>query len=703
MGVILGTAAYMPPEQAKGKSVDKRADIWAFGVVLYEMIAGKRPFEGETVSDLFASVIAKEPDFQTIPEPPRSIVEKCLRKDPRRRWRDIGDVRMALDENPAPASAPAQSRSNALAFAVAAVFAAVALVTSIALWRATRPVDHLPERFDLPFSTEAAVYNAPALSPDGTKIAYLGRLADRNLGLHVRRLDQPSSAPLQGTGDAAYPFFSPAGDWIGYSADGALYKIQTGGGLPIHLTDVSDFRGGSWGDDGNIVYASSNGPLLQIPATGGKPEPVTQLGAGESTHRWPQVLPGSDLILFSEAKSSNFLHATAQIWSRKAHRAKILADNALYPRYAASGHLLFLRDNQLYAAPMSLSRMELTAAAAPILENVGDDLLRGTGAFAVSQSGTLAALTLKGNSPGMGMFTLEADGKTELMDPVFGVEMRLNRAGDRVAFITAGATSRIVISEPGLRQSSAHDFAPDPPFLPTWHPDGRHIVFGTVGKPRVYWARADGSGEASVLLEIPGQSNLLPNSFSPDGRTLVFTANSRDAGPHLRTVQLDLTDPDHPKAGTPQPLDQSPDPEAAGILSPDGHWLAYFAHPAGQRSEIYVQPFPPTGAKWKISEGIWAASAIAWARDLRELYYLGPDLRIMAASCTTKNGGFYADRARVWSQTRIEGSYPQAFDMSPDGKRAVVCLPAELKDQPAHLTFILNCFDELRRRAPASK
>ena len=699
-GAVLGTAAYMSPEQARGKNVDKRPDIWAFGVVLYEMIAGRRPFEGETVSDVVAALIAIEPDFEVLPDPPRSVVRKCLRKDPRRRWRDIGDVGMALEESPPDAPPPRPVKKTALPLVLAAIFAVTAIAALAALWRSTRTVTHPAQRFDLPFSSEAAVYNAPALSPDGARIVYLGRLADGNLGLSVRDLDQTTAKPLEGTDNAQYPFFSPDGEWIAYFADGALKKIRAEGGVPVPLCDAPDPRGGSWGDDGNIVFTPvTTAPLLQVPSGGGTPEAVTELKNGEITHRWPRVLPGSDLIVFSSNHGLTLPNSDVQLWSRKAHRAKLIYSRAMSPRYVSSGHLLWLRDGVLFAAPMSLSRLELAGDPAPILENVENDGLRGTGNFDVSQTGTLVALTAEGNARGMSLFWLEASGKSELLADGFGAHFRLAADGKRGIFDAfEGTSSKPWVFESGGRPSM-RNFAADVPYLPVWNPDGKHVVLGTA-QGKLYWARADGSGQTAVLLTFPDTTNVEADSFSPDGATLVFSAISRDTGLDLWTVKLDRSDPDHPKAGTPKPLIRTPDLEREGMISPDGHWLAYYAAESRQRGEVYVQPFPVTGAKWKISEGAWQLPSIAWARDTHQLFYLGADARIMVVSYAVKDGSFYADRARVWSEKRIDGSSPRAFDISPDGKRAIVCLPAEQKDQPpAHLTFILNFFDE-RRRAP---
>jgi Tol biopolymer transport system component len=705
-GAVLGTAAYMSPEQARGKTVDKRADIWAFGVVLYEMIAGKRPFEGETVSDVVAKVIASDPNFEILPDPPRSIVEKCLRKDPRRRWRDIGDVAMALDESPPAALPPRAPQYSRLPFVAAAIFCAIAIIVSIALWRATRAVEQPAQRFDLPFSSEAAVYNAPALSPDGTKIAYLGRLADGNIGLQVRHLDQAAAKPLEGTDNAVYPFFSPDGEWIGYFANGALLKINAEGGASVRLADASDPRGGSWGDDDRIVFTPAlQIPLMEISATGGAMKRVTELAPGEFSHRWPRVLPGSDLIAYVAGSSMDWTRASAQIWSRKAHAAKTLQANALAPHYSPSGHLLWIHDRTLFAAPLNLARLELSGPSAPVLQDVETDGLRGGGAYDVSLSGALAALTSRGNTSGIGVFSLQPDGATELLADGQGGHIRYSPDGKHVLWDTLadGRASRVLIYDFARAHSTILNLTSEPPFLPIWTPDGRHLAFATAGG-RVYWARADGSGEPQLLFVTPGQMNDDVDSFSPDGRTLVFTAESHETKADLWTVSLDLADPDQPKAREPKPLIRTPDVEREGVISPDGKWLAYYAAESGHRGEVYVQPFPLNGAKWRISDGAAPEYSIAWARNARELFYESSDSRIMVVGYAVKDGAFSAEQPRPWSEKRIDGSYPRAFDMSPDGKRAIVFLPSEQKNRPpVNLTFVLNFSDELRRRAPVGR
>jgi Tol biopolymer transport system component len=377
--------------------------------------------------------------------------------------------------------------------------------------------------------------------------------------------------------------------------------------------------------------------------------------------------------------------------------------DAMLPGYAPSGHLLWLRDRVLFAAPLDLRRLELTGPPAPVLEDVETDALRGGGGYTVSPSGVLAALTSRGNTSGVGVFSLEPNGKTELIADGQGGHLRFAPDEKRVVFDTLAdaRASRVLVHEFAGARNAILNLTQETPLLPIWTPDDRHFAFATAGG-RMYYARSDGSGEPHLLLATPGQSN--PDSFSPDGKTLVFDEESRDTGFDLWTVALDLSDPERPKAGTPQPLIRSADLEREGVLSPDGHWLAYYAAEPGHRGEIYVQPFPLTGAKWRVSDGAWPQYSLAWSRNSKKLFYLASDSRIMALSYVVKDGSFSADKARVWSETRIDGSYPRALDISADGKLAIVFLPSEQKNQqPVHQTFILNFFDELRRRVPAKK
>jgi serine/threonine-protein kinase len=304
-GMILGTAAYMAPEQARGKPVDKRADIWAFGVVLYEMLTGKRLFEGEDLTEILASVVKDRPDLSGVPAEARRLLERCLEKDPKKRLRDIGDMELLLGaETPAPAPSKTASPSGRLAWIAAGTMATVAAVALWAPWRSEKPVDRPLVRLEVDLGADVwlpapgAGRGSVAISPDGTRLAYVSGTPTK---LFTRRLDQPKATELPGTQDASAPFFSPDGQWVGFRAGSKLNKISVEGGAVIPLMGgISSFAGACWGEDGNIVANLAYGKgLLRIPAGGGAPETVAGLGSGEIGLDTPQILPGGKAILFA--------------------------------------------------------------------------------------------------------------------------------------------------------------------------------------------------------------------------------------------------------------------------------------------------------------------------------------------------------------------------------------------------------------------
>ena len=375
VGWIMGTVAYMSPEQARGQPVDKRADIWAFGVVLYEILTGKQAFQGATTTDILAAVVKGEPTLDALPAHLRPVIERCLRKDPRKRWRDVGDVRIALEEGIQVAEAPANLRSW-LPWAAASILTVALIIAGIALWRATRPVQHSMMRLSVDLGQSVSIQtNSGAnviVSPDGTRLVFASKGPDGEARLSTRLLSQPQATPLSGTegarGDA---FFSPGGDWIGFFADGKLKKISVQGGAPVTLCDALNPRGASWGDDGNVVFAPNiRGGLVRVSSNGGTPQSVTELMAGEVTHRWPQVLPAAKGLLFTAANTPNYENASIDIQSLKGALRKTLHKGGSYGRYVPSGHLVYIHQGALFARAFDLDRMEVTGPAAPILDDV---------------------------------------------------------------------------------------------------------------------------------------------------------------------------------------------------------------------------------------------------------------------------------------------------------------------------------------------
>jgi serine/threonine-protein kinase len=717
-GMILGTAAYMSPEQARGKPVDKRSDIWSFGVVFYEILTGRQLFGGgETVTDTLASVVKDTPDLTALPPSTpaniRRLLDRCLRKDVKTRLRDIGEARVFLDEPAAQIQAPARHRWMPWALLGAAALLAIGLAGL--LWRATRPAALRPLiRMNVEIAPDmplerAAAGNMLALSPDGARLAVTLRGADGKVRLYTRLLNQSQVTPLAGTENASYPFFSPDGDWIGFFADGKLKKIAVEGGAVVTLCDAPLGRGASWGDDGNIIAAlNSTAVLSRIPSAGGTPAPVTKLNAGERTHRWPQVLPGSQAVLFTASGSTgSYDDANIDVVSLQTGERKTVHHGGFSPRYlptsAGAGHLIYLHQSTLFAVPFDPGHLAATGAPAPILEDVSSNTAAGGDfAFAGSPngSGTFVYLAGKGQI-GWSISWVDRSGKTEPLHAPPGVyaTLRFSPDGKRLAFsIGSGQGTDIWVKDLDRDTPSRLSFLSGTNRNPVWTPDGKNIVFqsANAAAPGLYWVRSDGSGETQRLTD--GNPGETPYSFSPDGKRLAFYQRGNGDSADIFTALVE-GDAAHPKLGKPELFLGTPFGEFNPAFSPDGRWLAYLSDESGT-GEVYVRPFPGPGGRWQISTG--GGIFPVWSRDGRELLFETPDRRVMAVSYSGKGDSFSAGKPRAWAETRLRAALGGVYDLAPDGKRLAAMLADDANGEkpPTHLTFLLNFFDELRRRAP---
>ena len=723
-GVILGTAAYMSPEQAKGKSVDKRADIWAFGVVLYELLTGERLFKGEDVSDTLAQVLTKEPNLNKVPAKARKLLRRCFEKDPKKRLRDIGEAAYLLDE--AAASAPVAPSGWWWRAAVGVL--AVALVgASWIAWRAARPVEKPLVRYSVDLGPEAiAGANVTAVvSPDGRRLVFPVHGRNGTTQLATRLLDQANATVLRGTEDASVPFFSPDGQWVGFFADSKLKKVSFQGGAPVVLCDAPSGAGAGWGEDGNIIAALNVvGGLSRIPADGGMPEPLTKAEKGEITQRWPQLLPGGKAVLLTASPvATDFDTALIEVLSLETGKITTLVHGGYFGRYVPSagltGHLLYVHEGTLYAVAFNPTESSLRGKAVPVLEDMAGNPSLGGGQFDFSQSGAFyyrsGAPTSNENYP---VLWLESSGKTTplLSKPGSYLMPRFSPDGRRLAMsVLSEGRQDIIIYDWQRDLLSRLNTTARENFMPLWAPDGKHIVFqGREAEgSALIWMNADG-GEGQQLLRT--QNIGFPCSFSSDGKFLAYAEQDAKTGYDIWILPLDLSDPDRPKPGKPESFLRTAANEVYAAFSPDGRWIAYGSDESG-RYETYVRPFSGgssgsvasrSSAKWQISNG--GGAFPIWSHDGRQMFFLSPppSRRIMAVDVAVKEGAFLSGTPRLWADAQLSvraATHP--FDLHPDGKRFVI-LPAEsAPSEPdkgsAHVNVLLNFFDELRRRVPVTK
>ena len=716
-GVILGTAAYMAPEQAKGKAVDKRADIWAFGAVLYEMLAGRRAFGGEDVSETLASVLRAEPDYSVlsadIPPPLRAIVKRCLTKDVRQRARDIGDVRIQLDEVDRTADTTARAASAAPSsrtlVAVTAVTVLLAAGMGFVTWsRSAATADGSAMRGTLDLEVAGQVWTnlgpGAVLSPDGTTLAVVVDQPGRANQVFMRRLDQMAAVPLAGTEGARNIFFSPDGQSIAFFAGGKLKRVAVSGGAPATLADAPDDRGGAWGDDGTIVFASSGRAALhRVPAGGGAIEEVTRLAAGDLAHRWPQVLPGGRGILYTLIRSSAVPSIAVQ--PRDGGERRVLQEQASFGRFVPSGHLLFMREDTVFAAALDLASFTQAAAPVPVLEGVRHDKASAGAQIAFSDSGA-AAYVKGGASAGRQMTWLDANGLEQPIAAPLGQysDPKLSPDGTKVASTKQDVSADIWVYDLQRGTDSRLTFEDTAEVDPVWTPDGRFVTYAVIGPdapPSVYRKRADGSGTPQLLVR--DARPLIPFSWHPNGRVLAMIRQEPGNISDVVITEFSGDESTGLKAGPLVRFAGTGFAEQEPAFSPDGRWLAYQSNESG-RFEVYVSGYPGHTGRWQISNG--AGLFPTWGADGRTLYYRSPEQQIMAVTYKGTDGAFSAAAPVPWSPTRLDdlGMVVRTFDVHPDGKRVfAVRVPAAERMTSVRVTLISDFLDELRLRVPAMR
>jgi Tol biopolymer transport system component len=717
--VILGTAAYMSPEQAKGKSVDKQTDVWAFGAVLYEMLTGQAAFQGEDVTEILASVVKASVNLDLLPPSihprVREVIIRCLQKEQKKRYSGIADVQYEIEQVLADPSgvfaqpvAVVESRRKLRTILLrAASLALVAIIAGVAVWKLkptpapentiTRFLLNLPEADEIP-STEGGV----AISPDGTRIVYAAvRNGSRQLYLRNRNRVEP--VLISNTERATHPFFSRDGKWIGFFTGSELKKVSLSGGPAQTLSPATYRRGASWGPDNTIVFASDDAPnLMEVSASGGEPQPLTSPEPGER-HIFPEFLPNGKAVLFTIIDSGSAPISTAKVavLSLATGEYHILVDG-VDAHFAPSGHLVFGREASLWAAPFDAQRLELAGDPVRVAENIQVNI-GGWAHYALATDGTLVYLS--GDTLGSGfkrtLVWVDRQGKEELIsaNPNNYRSPRISPDGTKVALSIEADDNTYdiwiwdLISETMTRltfnESSGN---------PLWTLDGQRVAFlsSIEDGEGVYWKAANGTGDDELLVSQPDRT-IVPFSWSGDGNALV-TFDSFGGNINIGSLSIEG---DHSY----KPLLKEEYVETQPKISSDGRWMAYSSMESGN-AEIYVRPFPD------VDKGRWQVSTDGgydplWSPDGRELFYFIPDAEDIAVMTVSVETGptFKAGNPEILFKAPDFGFSVEDFnswDISPDGKRFLMMKRDEsIEGAPRpRINIVLNWFEELKQRVP---
>ena len=713
-GIILGTAAYMSPEQARGQEVDKRADIWAFGCVVHEMLTGRGTFDGGTVSDVLAGVLRADPDWKGLPlnlHPRiRLLLERCLEKDSRDRYHDIADVRVDIQKvladptgviiRPVDDEVQEQPRPRLPWMVGAVVLTAIIAIT--ATWNLKPPAPRLVARSShvLP---EGQVFTRSgrslvAVSPDGTSIVYVA-----NSRLYLRNLNELESRPIQGTDEnPTSPFFSPDGQWIGYYSGGQLKKIAISGGAPVVVCAATNPFGASWGADDTIVFGQPEG-IMRVSADGGTPELIIEAEAAGQVHG-PQVLPGGNWVLFTVTTAtgqSRWDQAQIVVESLESGERKVLWSGGSDARYVPTGHLVYALEDVLFAVPFDINTLEVMGGPVSVVEAVRRaGALTGSANYAFSDGGSLAYVSGGGGGEVLrSLVWLDRDGSNAvpLSADLANYELpRISPDGTRVAFsilAEGGFDIWVYHLETGSRSQFTFEGTFDR--VPVWTRDGSRIAFSRQPAAGIYWKLADGSGEAELLLE--QDFNVIPVSWSPDNNVLAFYIIN--PGPQRDIWTLPMDD----GAATSEPFLVSPADEKAPAFSPDGNWIAYVSDETG-RDEVWVRPYPSTGGGQR---RISTESGVepVWSPDGRELFFRTIEGDMMAVNVDV-GAGFTFELPRKLFDGQIDMNLEvpgqrglQTYDVHPDGDRFLMVTEpqGQLTQQ---INIVLNWFEELKERVP---
>ena len=713
-GMILGTAAYMSPEQARGKPVDRRADIWAFGVVLFEMLTGRQIFTGETITDVLASVVKERPALNELPAPVRMIVERCLQKDPRQRWQSIGDVRVlieALLQDPGKILEPEQRTASrplwkrAIPIVLTGILAC-AITAGVTVWM-LRPTTVSVVRFSIPLGEGQVFTNTGlrdvAVSPDGTQMVYIA-----NRQLYLRRMAELEARPIPGKQDSlgvTNVVFSPDGQSIAYwsFSERTLKRIAVTGGAVTICRTAQNPTGIGW-DSSGIVFGQASQGILRVPANGGNPELLSTAKNGEIT-AFPQMLPGGQAVMFTISRANEAEPDSGQIVveTLKSGVRKTLIQEGSNGRYVPTGHLVYALGGSLYAVPFDARRLEVKGTVVPVVEGVKRGVTRTIDVAQFDFSSTGSLLYIPGPAVPisrqvvLALVSPKGDVERLKLPPGKYAFPRVTRDGQRLAYeVDDGKNADIWIYDLSETNAPRRLTFQGSNRYPVWSADGERVAFQSdrEGDQAIYWERADGTGTAERLTRPEQGVAHIPDSFSPDGQQFSFTAVKGNTSAvwtfSLRDRKATLF------AGSRSGFTED------SSFSPDGRWLAYSVDSQGGADDmICVQAFPLRPGKYQVAQGHDAF----WSRDGKQLTFDSGPGRFAAVKVTT-NGGFAFSSPTPVPKGALVGAPagPQRYDILPDGRiiGVVNAESSETNASPiAQIQVVLNWFEELKQRVPA--